>query len=105
MDKHLYDLLATAVGQKPCRVEFFDDGGSSAYGDFKGTGFVVMNAEYANAQDGQRAPLRLTPPAFTIWHVQDALKDQRGNWWFRNWHGVMDDFGDLVEIEVEEFPF
>jgi len=95
---------APGLARPQNRVQFFDDQqhGQCAYGEFSGTGFVVMNAVYANAPNG---PARINPEIFMVWHVQDALKDQHGNWWFRGWHGVMDDFGNLVEIEVEEFPF
>ncbi|MEP6770259.1 MAG: hypothetical protein ABI893_00570 [Polaromonas sp.] len=88
---------------------FFDDdhNGHCAFpsdGERGGPGFVVMNHRQANHT--HFAPVGFFDPKPTsAWFVEGSLLGPDGKWWFRDWWGVMDDFGDLIEIEIDMPPF
>ena len=84
-------------------VSFYDTTpeGFCAFNDAEGSGFCTMNYIRAHEVDHWAHPFLDQAPA-NAWHVDDYLVDARGKLWSRHWYGVMDDFGDLVEIEIEE---
>lgn len=79
-------------------VQFYEhdlDGGYSAYRHAETNGFVLMN--FVRPSDRQRALTFYVPH----WFVEDCLQDGQGKHWYRDWYGVMDDFGNLVEIDSD----
>ena len=84
-------------------VSFHYDDCACAFQDKNGSGFLFMHYFPANHVHWKPTGLFDEKPT-SAWRVEDWLKDENGKHWSRIWYGVMDDFGDLVEIEIEELP-
>lgn len=85
------------------QVSFYDTTpeGFCAFNNAPGSGFCTMNYIRAHETDHWQGPFFDMAPT-NAWYVDDYLQDASGKLWSRSWYGVMDDFGDLVEIEVRE---
>lgn len=85
--------------------------GLSAFSERGGTCFISMQFTRSNdLRAWGRTPERKEAPyPKSTWHVNDCLVDAAGNFWFRHWQGVMDDFGTLLEVTqpegIDEIPF
>jgi len=86
-------------------VHFYNDRGDGyhAYQEKDGTGFVTIHY-YPTSHEHWKPVGFFDKKPTSAWLVDDWLKDENGKFWNRTWYGVMDDFGDLVEIEIEELP-
>lgn len=90
-------------------IRFYDEE-QSAFSERLGSGFVQMNYR-RNAGRGRRSAddmLNCLCEPAGAWSVDDWLVDSQGKYWSRLWLGVMNDFGDLVEVEPDigdDIPF
>lgn len=88
---------------------FYDDD-HSAFSDKPGSGFCTMQYHRTKARGYESADqaLNCLCEPMGAWTVDDWLVDSLGKHWHRYWLGVMDDFGDLVEVDPDigdDIPF
>lgn len=90
-------------------IRFYDDE-HSALSDRPGTGFCQMHYRRTVSRGRSSADEMLNclcEPA-GAWSVDDWLVDSQGKYWSRLWLGIVDDFGDLIEIDPDigdDIPF